>query len=283
MAARGGVVIIGANGMLGRALVRAFPGAAGVDLPSLDITDGPATAAFIASSRPSLVVNAAARTDVDGCEGDPGGAFAVNGDGAGNVARACASAGARIVHLSTDYVFDGLKGSPYSEDDPVNPRSVYGKSKLAGEEAVRAAHPDHLIVRTSWLFGAHGRNFVDAILNEAAAAREIEVVGDQRGRPTYAPDLAGAIRRLAGSSFRGTVHVANDGVCSWCEYARAILELAGAGGVSVREIESARLDRAAARPPYSALDCSRYASITGAPMRHWREALGEYLDSRRGR
>lgn len=280
MTARSGVLIIGANGMLGHALMEIFGrgrGALGVDLPELDITDREATRRFVVAKGSGLVVNAAAITDVDGCEGNPGAAFAVNARGAGNVARACAAAGARLVHLSTDYVFDGLKGAPYTEDDPPNPKSAYGASKRAGEEEVRLAHDDHLIVRTSWLFGAHGKNFVDTILGAARGLAAIEVVEDQRGCPTYARDLAGAIGALAAAACRGIVHVANSGVCSWCEYAREILEIAGIDGVAVREITSDRLDRPAPRPPYSALDCRRYAAIAGAPLRHWREAVREYL------
>ncbi|MEI6634741.1 MAG: dTDP-4-dehydrorhamnose reductase [Chlamydiota bacterium] len=274
------VLILGANGMLGHALMDVFARGhevIGVDLPALDITNEDSTRAYIAAERPAVVVNAAARTDVDGCEGDPGAAFAVNAGGAGNVACACAAAGARLVHVSTDYVFDGIKGRPYVEGDRTNPQSVYGKSKLAGEESVQAFHDDHVIVRTSWLFGAHGRNFVDTILRAASTRKELDVVGDQRGCPTYAPDLAEAIERLAGTEHRGVVHVANSGLCSWFEYARAILELSGVRGVAVREITSDRLDRPAPRPPCSALDCGRYASLAGAPMRHWRDAVMEYL------
>lgn len=279
----GKILVLGANGMLGHALMNALGhgrDVVGLDLPAFDISDGAATRARVAAERPSLVVNAAARTDVDGCERDAAGAFAVNAAGAGSAAGACADAGALLVQVSTDYVFDGLKGAPYAEDDPVNPQSVYGKSKLAGEEAVRAALRDHLIVRTSWLFGAHGKNFVDTILSAASSQPELEVVGDQRGCPTFTADLAAAILKLSATPFRGTVHVANAGVCSWFEYARAILELAGVRGVAVRETTSDRLGRPAPRPPFSALDCARCASLAGAPMRHWREAVGEYISAR---
>lgn len=283
MAARGKMLVVGANGMLGRALMEACARGGdveGADLPELDITDAAATRRFVEAARPAIVVNAAAMTDVDGCEADPGAAFAVNARGAGTVAGACRAAGARLIHVSTDYVFDGLKGSPYAEDDPVNPASVYGRSKRDGEEAVRRAGADFLIVRTSWMFGAHGKNFVDTILRAAETRREIEVVGDQRGRPTYARDLAGALCGLAAARRAGVIHVANSGVCSWFDYARAILEIAGIGGVAVREITSDRLNRAAPRPPCSALDCGRYAAFAGAPMRHWREAVAEYLVER---
>ncbi|MDD5556201.1 MAG: dTDP-4-dehydrorhamnose reductase [bacterium] len=280
------VLVLGANGMLGHALMDVLGPrweVEGADRGEIDIRDAAAAARFIAGRRPDAVVNAAARTDVDGCEGDPAGAHAVNAEGAGNVARACAGAGARLVHLSTDYVFDGLKGSPYLEGDAPNPASVYGRSKLAGEVAVRERQPDHLIVRTSWLFGEHGRNFVDRILDAAAGRETIGVVGDQHGRPTYAPDLAAAIGRLIPAAYRGVVHVANDGVTSWYDYARAILELAGVRGVRVEEIGSGRLDRPAPRPPYSALDCTLYARLTGGHLRHWREAVRDHLARRTGR
>jgi dTDP-4-dehydrorhamnose reductase len=283
MALRGKVLVVGANGMLGHALMEAcarLGDVEGADLPRLDITDAETTRRFVEAARPAIVVNAAAMTDVDGCEADPGAAFAVNARGAGNVADACLAVRARLVHVSTDYVFDGLKGSPYTEDDPVNPASVYGRSKRDGEEEVRRSRADFLIVRTSWLFGAHGKNFVDTILRAAETRGELEVVGDQRGCPTYARDLAGALCRLAAAGLGGLIHAANSGVCSWFDYARAILEIAGIGGVAVRETTSDRLNRPAPRPPCSALDCGRYAAFAGAPMRHWREAVAGYLAER---
>lgn len=279
------VLVLGARGMLGHDLLDMLScryQVEGADIGELDITDGHRTERFIRACRPAVVINAAARTDVDGCESDRAGAFAVNARGAENIAKACASAGSRLIHMSTDYVFDGRAGRPYREDDRPNPESVYGKSKLEGEEAVRKHLPDHLILRTSWLFGAHGKNFVDTILRAAAGTSVLRVVGDQQGCPTYTRDLAEGIGKLMPMDYRGTVNVTNSGIVSWCEYARAIIELAGLIGVRVEEITSAELRRPAPRPPCSALDGSRYARLTGAPMRNWREAVGEYIKSRIG-
>lgn len=285
MTPRNKVLVLGSNGMLGHELMDVLSArwdVAGADVEQVDIADAAATMSFVAAQAPSIVINAAARTDVDGCEGDPDGAFAVNARGAGNVAAACRAACARMIHLSTDYVFDGLAKKPYLEDAATNPQSVYGKSKLAGEQAVRRGLDDYIIVRTSWLFGPHGKNFVDTILKAASERSVLEVVGDQYGCPTYARDLASAIGSLLMTDCRGIVNVTNSGVCSWCEYARAILELGGISGVSVNEITSERLSRPAPRPPFSALDGSRYAGLTGAPMRQWRAAVGEYIRNRVG-
>lgn len=266
--------------MLGHDLMKALSPsreAEGADIGDLDITDREATGSFILARRPSAVINAAARTDVDACERDRDGAFAVNARGAENVAAACAAAGARLIHLSTDYVFDGRARSPYRENDPTCPGSVYGASKRAGEEAVARAINDCIIVRTSWLFGLHGKNFIDTILKAAASPRALEVVGDQRGAPTYSGDCAGAIAGLLATAYRGVVHFTNSGDCSWYEYALAILEIAGVRGVRVEEITSDRLSRPAPRPAYSVLDCSLYERLTGAARRHWRDAAREYI------
>jgi dTDP-4-dehydrorhamnose reductase len=274
------VLVLGANGMLGRELMDLLSerwAPTGADVDEVDITDREGTAAYIRALKPKVVINAAAYTDVDGCERDPEGAFAVNARGAAHAAAACSESASRMVQISTDYVFDGLKGKPYLESDRPNPRSVYGRSKLAGERAVGETLEDYIIIRTSWLFGAKGKNFVDTILNAASRRSVLEVVGDQHGSPTYVRDLAAAVDRLLATDCRGIVNVTNGGVCSWCEYARAILEIAGVEGVTVNEITSERLSRPAPRPPFSVLDGSRYAELTGAPLRHWREAVEEYI------
>ena len=274
------VLVLGAKGMLGHDLMDILPrgfDASGVDIDELDITDAESTARCIGNRRPFAVINAAARTDVDGCEGDSQGAFAVNAVGAENVALACLETGARLLQLSTDYVFDGMKGKPYGEDDAPNPRSVYGKSKLAGEEAVKTILRDFLIIRTSWLFGRNGKNFVDTILRASRNRGKLEVVGDQYGSPTYTRDLARAISRLLSTEYMGIINVTNSGSCSWCDYARAILDLAGVKGVEVEETKSDRLSRPAPRPPFSVLDGSLYVKIAGSPLRYWREAVREYL------
>jgi dTDP-4-dehydrorhamnose reductase len=276
-----GVLVLGCSGMLGHDLMdilgRSYA-VTGVDIDELDITDSEQTRRFINVRKPAAVINAAARTDVDGCESDPEGAFGVNGSGAEYVAAACAEAGAYLIQLSTDYVFDGLKGEPYHEDDRTNPRSVYGKSKLAGEDGVRKSLENYLIVRTSWLFGAYGKNFVATILKAAREKHLLEVVGDQYGCPTYTRDLADAIGALLEKECVGIVNVTNSGVCSWFEYAREILELAGVKGVKIRKISSERLERPAPRPPFSVLDGTRYTRLTGKRMRHWREAVKDYIE-----
>ncbi len=280
MAGDKSVLVLGSSGMLGHDLVDILSRhyrVSGVDIDELDITDGWRTKSLISNKKPSFVINAAAHTDVDGCESDPDVAFAVNGRGAENVALACLEAGACMIQLSTDYVFDGLKGKPYVEDDRPNPQSVYGKSKLVGEEAVRTTLENYLIIRTSWLFGRHGKNFVDTIRKAARERDLLGVVGDQYGCPTYTRDLAEAIGRLLRAEYAGIVNVSNSGICSWCDYARGILELSGISGVRVEEITSERLSRPAPRPPYSVLDGSLYARLTGAPMRHWREAVKDYI------
>jgi dTDP-4-dehydrorhamnose reductase len=283
MAADKRVLVIGSSGMLGHDLMGVLAerwAAEGADIGEVDIADREKTERFIAGRKPFAVINAAARTDVDGCEGDREGAFAVNARGAGNIARACGAVGARLIHLSTDYVFDGLARKPYREEDQTNPQSVYGKSKRAGEEEIAASLRDYLIVRTSWLFGRHGKNFIDTILRAASRTKRLEVVGDQRGSPTYSRDLAEALARVVMTDHRGIVHITNSGSCSWYEYALAILDIAKMRDIHVDEITSDRLTRPAPRPLFSVLDCGLYEKITGAKMRPWREVVAEYIRER---
>jgi len=283
MPAKDRILVIGANGMLGHDLMDVLSEGReviGADIGEIDIRDGERALNFILDLRPKAVVNAAARTDVDGCESDVEDAFAVNARGASNIAKACASAGARMVQVSTDYVFDGRSARPYREDDRCNPQSIYGKSKRAGEEEVRDNLRDYLIVRTSWLFGSHGKNFVDTILRAASRKNSLDVVGDQRGSPTYSRDLAVAISRLLDTGYSGVVHAANSGSCSWYEYALAVLDMAGVSNVTVTRITSDRLSRPAPRPAFSALDCGLYERLTSSGMRPWREAVGDYIQKR---
>ncbi len=274
------IVVTGANGMLGRDLMARFGDRVrGFGHGELDITDRTSVQTVLTAVRPRLVINAAAYTDVDGCEADRQRAFAVNADGVRHLADACAGLGALLVHISTDYVFDGSKGQSWREDDPVNPLSVYGRSKLAGEEYARSL-ADHLIVRTQWLYGRHGKNFVETMLRLAPERQELTVVHDQIGSPTWTVDLARAIAALLERDCRGTYHVANAGSCSWCEFARAIFQETGIG-TAVRAITSAELDRPAPRPGYSVLDCAKLTRNCGFEPRHWRDALREYLKTRR--
>ncbi len=232
----GRVLVLGAEGMLGRDLMAVFgkqlgDGAnedlVGWDLAELDIRDCEAVYSALSELRPGIVVNAAAYTDVDGCETNIELATAVNGQAPGHVARVCHEIGAMLVHFGTDFVFDGESERPYHEDDAANPLSVYGRSKWEGERAIGNAGCRHLIVRTSWLFGPGGRNFVEAILLRAKSGEPLRVVTDQVGRPTLAADLAEAVVRLLDAGAQGTVHFANSGQCSWFEFAQEIVRQAG--------------------------------------------------------
>ncbi len=232
---------------------------------------------------PDLVIHAAAMTDVDACELDPEAAYRINALGARNVAVACREVGATMVYVSTDYVFDGAKGSPYSEDDPVGPVNVYGRSKLLGEVCVREELSDHYVVRTSWLYGRAGRpNFVRAVLGLARDWRErrgepLRMVADQVGGPTYTRDLAEALLLLVRRSAYGTYHLSNAGSCSRWEFARAILDMAGYADVPLEPVSSDAFPRPARRPAYSVLENAAWRREGFPPLRPWREALREYL------
>jgi dTDP-4-dehydrorhamnose reductase len=273
------ILVIGANGMLGHDLMQLLPGdIRGVDIGEIDITSFESVKRVLLTLKPAVVINAAAYTDVDGCETNRELAMLVNGEGVGNIARVAGDIGARLVQISTDYVFDGGKGSPYLEDDPVNPLSVYGESKLAGELNACLA-PDFLIVRTQWLYGVHGKNFVETMLRLAGEKTEISVVDDQIGSPTWTIDLGLAIRALLEKGCSGTYHAANGGYCSWNEFARTIFSETSAQ-ISVKPMTTRELNRPAARPLYSTLDCSRLIRDTGFCPELWQDALRNYLKIR---
>jgi len=279
-------MVIGAHGMLGTDLVELLENSAedviALDLDDIDIRRPDSAMEVLGRFRPARVFNVAAMTDVDGCETNVNEAFEVNARGPEYLAQGCRGTGAVLVHISTDYVFDGRKNSPYSEGDALRPLGVYGRSKAEGEIAVRSALPDrHLIVRTQWLFGLHGKNFVEAILRQAKVKDSLRVVEDQKGRPTYTRDLAAALINLARKGALGTVHVTNVGTTSWYGFAGKIIELAGIRGVRVEPMLSIELDRKAPRPLYSVLDSSKFREITGCALPHWEEALQDYL-ARRG-
>jgi dTDP-4-dehydrorhamnose reductase len=274
------VLITGAGGMLGRDVVRVAE-EAGHDVASfthdeLDITDAGAAEQAIRSEQPEALVNCAAWTDVDGAEGNLGEAKRVNGTGAGNLAAATAAIGCKIVFPSTDYVFDGTKNEPNLESDRVNPISAYGKSKLAGEGETAANNPRHFIVRSSWLFGINGKNFVDTMLNLGRTLDEVVVVKDQVGCPTYTGHLAEALLRLIEWDDFGVYHMAGGGECSWYEFAIEIFEQAG---VECRVLSqtSDMLDRPAPRPLYSVLVSEREPTIY---LPDWREGLAAFLAER---
>ncbi len=274
------IVVVGAKGMLGHDLMEVLEGdVRGLDLPELDITDLASVRKSLLTLRPRLIVNAAAYTDVDGCEANVEQAMAVNGEGVGLLALTAREIGAKLVQVSTDYVFDGNKGEPYLEDDAIGPLSIYGESKLAGELNAAMA-PEFLIVRTQWLYGLHGKNFVETMLRLAAERSELSVVDDQVGSPTFTRDLALAIKALLDKGCCGTYHVANAGFCSWNEFARAIFVEEGVA-VTVSHMSTEQLNRPARRPLYSTLDCGKLAADAGFVPRPWREALKEYLEIRK--
>lgn len=273
------ILVVGANGMLGRDLMALLGDRArGVDIDAIDITDLQSTERVVRTLHPSVVVNCAAYTDVDGCESNVETAMQVNGEGVAYLAMATRETGARLVQISTDYVFDGSKGGPYLEDDLPHPLSLYGESKLAGEMNA-AFNPEHLIVRTQWLYGLHGRNFVETMLRLAGERNELDVVDDQFGSPTWTVDLAGAIVALIDSGCTGIYHAANAGSCSWNEFARAIFEEAGLE-ILVRGMTTEQLNRPARRPLHSTLDCSKLERDTGFRLQPWRDALKSYLKIR---
>jgi len=274
------LLVTGAAGMLGRDVMLAA-GNAGHDVvgfgrTELDVTDAAALDAKIAAERPDVVINCAAWTDVDGAEESEELAMAVNGIGAGKVAAAAAAVEASVVYVSSDYVFDGAKGAPYLESDQPAPLSAYGRTKLAGEEATTAANPRHFVVRSSWLFGIGGRNFVETMLRLAADHGEVLVVHDQVGSPTYTWHLAYGIVRLIEGLEHGIHHMAAAGLCSWYEFAREIFEQAGVE-CKVLSATTEMLGRPAPRPPFSALASQREHAIE---LPSWRDGLAGYLAQR---
>jgi dTDP-4-dehydrorhamnose reductase len=244
----------------------------------LDVTDAEAVREVVRDAHPDAVINCAAWTDVDGAESAEADATAINGDGAGHVAAAAAEAGAFVVHVSTDYVFAGDAREPYAEADPTGPRTAYGRSKLAGERAVAAAAPDaHAIVRTAWLFGPNGGNFVDTMLRLGAERDALSVVDDQVGSPTYTGHLAQALVAIAETRPNGVLHVAGGGRCSWYDLAVATFERAGLA-VAVTPCTTADFPRPAPRPAFSVLGSTRHDHPTLPP---WQEGLAAHLAARK--
>lgn len=282
-------VVTGSGGQLGRCLVQRIAAspvhvlAAAPRHAQLDVADRDALRAMLDEARPDALVNAAAFTWVDRCETEKDLAWRVNAEAPGVLAQECASRGVKLVHVSTDYVFDGEAARPYGEDDAVGPRTEYGRSKLEGERRVRSLLPSALVARTSWVFGP-GRNFVATMI--ALAARRgaesgeapLRVVDDQFGTPTYADDLAGWLLGLVEGEARGLYHLANRGVATWWEVAREAFDLAGFREVSIERIGTGEFPRPAPRPAYTALGCAK-ADAAGVVRRDWRTALAAYLTS----
>jgi dTDP-4-dehydrorhamnose reductase len=274
------VTIIGGTGLLGKALTWEWTSDEVVSLGSrdVDIRSDAQVDEALRRHQPEWIVLAAAYTDVDGCEAHRDLAFEVNFRGAVRVARAAAAAGAKLVFLSTDYVFDGQKTTPYEIDDPLAPQSVYGESKARAEVAIREILPDCCIVRTSWVFGAGGKCFPETILKLARTKKELDVVEDQRGSPTYTVDLARTIAALCRKGASGRVHVTNRGECTWFDFANAIVREAGLETV-VRPTTSDKFVRPAKRPAYSVLSPASLIEY-GLAMPTWQDALQRYLRER---
>jgi len=274
------VTIFGASGLLGKALMREWSGDAvtGFSSRDADIRDPKQVQNAVQETRPEWIVLAAAYTDVDGCESNPDLAFAVNRDGPVNVATAAKEVGARLMFLSSDYVFDGKNATPYETGDTRNPQSVYGRTKAEAEIKLLELMPDCCIARTSWLFGTGGKCFPDTILKLAASRPVLDVVDDQRGCATYAVDLARAIVQLCRRNASGIVHVTGAGDCTWFEFAQEIIQSARLT-TTVRPVSSQQMARPAPRPTYSVLSPARLQAL-GIEMPSWRDSLRRYLEQR---
>jgi len=270
------ILITGARGQLGHALQQTLSGEDLIltDLPEFDLTQSESESQIVAA-RPSVILHAGAYTNVDGAEREPDRALAVNAQGTAFVARAAAALNARLIYVSTDYVFDGSKATPYREEDVPHPINVYGQSKHEGEIAALTGCPDTLVVRTAWLYGHAGNNFVKTITRLAREKPFLEVVGDQRGCPTNADDLALALKDLLTSDLRGICHVTNTGDCTWYEFAEAIVRFMDLS-TPVRPITTAQAGRLAKRPAYSVLAHGRLGTVRKL-LPHWQDALARFM------
>jgi dTDP-4-dehydrorhamnose reductase len=292
------ILLLGHKGMLGSDLfLKLSPeyDVIGMDKEEINIVSAEECEKAIKENRPDIVINAAAYTNVDGCETAEEECFAVNAEAVKNIAEACRNKKIRIIHFSTDYVFDGTAGQPYQEDDPCNPINIYGKSKLAGERYLQSLSGNYLLIRTSWLYASKGKNFVLTILEKAKAKGFIDdtiarskgkaenpsslsVVDDQIGSPTYTKDLASAVDLLIEKNVRGIYHVTNRGNCNWHQFAVKILQEAGFDKIEVIPIKSEELKRPAVRPAYSVLSMQKFIQDTGKTMQPWQLALRDCLE-----
>ncbi|MBM3290448.1 MAG: dTDP-4-dehydrorhamnose reductase [Candidatus Hydrogenedentes bacterium] len=276
------VLIFGAGGQLGRDLLRVFQAdhtVIGLTHSQVNIVEGEAVRLAFHDARPDLVLNAAAYTDVEKAEEDERGAFHVNANGAQRVAEAAAAIEAPVVYFSTDFVFDGTKRAPYTPEDWPSPRGVYARSKLRGEENTRWGNPQSFVVRTAWLYGPGGNNFVEKILNGARTRASLRVVDDEIGSPTYTRDLAAAALALVKTKAYGIYHAVNAGSCSRYEFARAIVEEAGLD-TPVEPCSASEYPMKAARPAYSVLSNGKIEAAAGIVMPAWRDALARYMKQR---
>jgi dTDP-4-dehydrorhamnose reductase len=274
------VLVTGARGMLGTdlcpVLARGGWKVVPADVAEFDITDGAAARAFVLDCLPSVIVHCAAYTAVDKAESDRKTAFRINREGARQVAEAAAAVKAAMLYVSTDYVFDGTKEGPYTEEDAPNPMTVYGASKLAGEEAVREALTEHWVVRTAWLYGLHGKSFPDTILRRKAEGKALRVINDQHGCPTYTVHLAEALARIIAQPAYGTYHAVNSGACTWYDFACAAVRAAGMDADDIEPIPTSEYPLPARRPANSVLDTSKLARVYGIRLPAWRDGVVEF-------
>jgi dTDP-4-dehydrorhamnose reductase len=276
-------LVIGSHGQLGTDMVAMCQAAGhdtiGIDFPEIDITDRPATAALVEQQRPELIVNCAAFTAVDECEAKQERAFAINRDGVANIALAAQKTGSRVVHFSTDYVFDGLNTEPYVESDQPRPATIYGESKLAGEQALIAGLSRHYIFRIAWLYGLHGSNFVKTIrrvaAEKAATGGVLWVVNDQFGTPTYTREVIRQMLAVVDTEEYGLYHCTAEGFCSWYDFARLIVDQAGIA-VDLQPCTTAEYPRPAQRPPYSVLENRRLKQLGLHTMQEWRAGFAAF-------
>ncbi len=277
------ILVTGSKGQLGRELCETLSlnkdiQVIGHDRDTLDITCWSEVIREVTDVKPNVIINTAAYTNVDACETDYSGAHAVNVIGAMHMARAAEIVGSKIIHISTDFVFDGKKGSDYFEYDATNPLSVYGKTKLAGEWAVRNECRNHFIIRTSWLYGKYGNNFVKTMIKIGKQNDEIKVVTDQVGSPTYATDLVGVIEKFLNSETYGIYHFSNKGHCSWNEFAKEIFVQMKMNTV-VQETTSVEFIRPAARPAYSVMDTDMIKASLRLDIEDWKVSLGKFISN----
>jgi dTDP-4-dehydrorhamnose reductase len=275
------VMITGANGLLGRSMQSCLPAlgwqVAAFPRTDLDITQEDDVRRAVERVKPGVLINCAATADVDRCEVEPDWAYAINERGPRFLARACREFGADIVHVSTDYVFEGSKTGLYTQEDAPKPISVYGQAKLAGEFAVREEAERFYVVRTSWLFGAGGKNFGSRIIEYARAGAKLKGVIDQTSIPTYAPDMATRIAEIIALGAHGLYHVTSSGPATWFDFGRLALDLAGLGDIAIEPVTRASLNQRAPRPQNSAMRCLVSEKLELKPLRHWRDALVEFV------
>ncbi|HEY7546796.1 MAG TPA: dTDP-4-dehydrorhamnose reductase [Blastocatellia bacterium] len=276
------VLVAGANGLLGRAMTARLTASewnpVALTHADLDITDHDQVKAIIERIQPNIVINCAATADVDRCEREPDWAYAVNESGPRWLARFARRVGAEIVHVSTDYVFDGEKEGFYTQEDEPRPLSIYAKSKLAGERAAQSENERAYIIRTSWIFGAGGKNFGSRVIEYAQAGAHLKGVTDQTSIPTYAPDLAARIEEIIDKGLHGLYHITSTGATSWYDFARLALDMSGFDHVEIEKVTRSDLKQLAPRPRNSAMRCLLSERLGFAPLRHWKDTLPEFLD-----